>query len=116
MGCTLRGAGNITRDLFVKTRQLQVGFPGSTLSFAPSVGSRVYGWDDAQLQRCSISDLSVCTGGEDALSVLTVTGEVLTLDMAMVQEREEKQADEIIGHSEEPVRLSGFVNADLRCV
>ena len=104
MSCTLRGAGNIARELFVKTRQLQVGFPGSTLSFTLSGGSRVYGRDDVQLQRCSISELSVCTGGEDVLSVLTVTGEVLTLNMAMVQEREEKQADEIIGHSEEPVR------------
>jgi hypothetical protein len=92
----------VARELFVKTRQVQVGFPGSALPFPLPGGVGAYGGNDAVLQRCAVVDLSVCIAGEDVLSVLTVGGEVLTLDMAVVQEREEKHAEEILGHSEEP--------------
>ena len=54
--------------------------------------------------RCAVIDLAVCNSGEDSLSVLTAGGEVLMLDMAMQHEREEKLVDEIVGHSDEPVR------------
>ena len=101
---TARGSGRVARELFTKTRQVQVGFPGSALPFPLPGGVTAYGGNGATLQRCAVVDLSVCMGGVDALSVLTVGGEVLTLNMAVVEEREEKHAEELLGHSEEPVR------------
>ena len=80
--------GNESMDnLSVSTRSLMLG---------AGVGVAV--------PRHAVVDLAVCNSGEDSLAVLTASGEVLTLDMAVLHEREEKQVDEIVGHSDEPVR------------
>ena len=77
--------GSAVRELYSLTRKIQVGFPGSTL---PSLLSGV---SSSSLEpgtlptRHAVLALCVCSGGEDALAVVTAGGEVLTLDMAVVQ-------------------------------
>ena len=81
MSC--RGAA--ARELYSLTRKVQVGFPGSTL---PSLLSGVGGGSlepGVLPTRHAVLALCVCSGGEDALAVVTAGGEVLTLDMAVVQ-------------------------------
>ena len=58
------------------------------------------------LKRGAVLDMTV-GGGEDSVAVFTAGGEVLTVEVSELVEREERKVDEHLADSEEPMNLQG---------
>jgi hypothetical protein len=58
------------------------------------------------LRRSAVVDMTV-GGGDDSIAIFTAGGEVLTVEVSELVDREERKVDELLGDSDEPMNTQG---------